>query len=108
MKTKVILFKVDSEWFTVSYSGDAVPVKTYATEKEARDHARQKGWAVRRATDCDRPADISQAAAAMGRKGGSAKSPAKTAAARQNATKPRPRKTNKDTKTIKESLTIRP
>jgi hypothetical protein len=34
---------------------------------------------------------ISQAAAAMGRKGGSAKSDAKTIAARENAKKPRPR-----------------
>ncbi len=45
-------------------------------------------------------ANLARAAAMMGRKGGSAKSPAKTAAARQNATKPRPRKTNKDPQTI--------
>jgi hypothetical protein len=93
MKTKVILFQADSKWFTVRCDGPAVGSKSYATEKEARDHAKKNRWAVRRATDCDRSDDVSAAAAAMGRKGGSAKSPAKTAAARKNAKKPRPRKT---------------
>ena len=38
-------------------------------------------------------ADLARHAAAMGRKGGKAKSERKTAAARENAKKPRPRKT---------------
>ena len=41
--------------------------------------------------DTTTPDAVRQAAALLGRKGGSAKSPAKTAAARANAKLPRPR-----------------
>jgi hypothetical protein len=52
--TTVILFKdSDGEWTLARYKGDTIPKSGHPTAKAARSHAKEKGWRVRRATNCD-------------------------------------------------------
>lgn len=52
-QTIVILYRDSSRWILSSFMGDIIPVRDFPTAKAARAEAKEHGWRVRRAFECD-------------------------------------------------------
>jgi hypothetical protein len=54
MKTIVMLWKgEDAQWYLSTWQGGTIPTKAFDTQVKAREHAKARGWGVKRMPECD-------------------------------------------------------